>query len=69
MQIEEKMLESQDVADSWKDIKDMRSNLECRLLESEQLLQSMLRRPAELEPKVAQNQLDQAQASVSFVTK
>lgn len=63
------MLESQDVADSWKDIKDMRSNLECRLLESEQLLQSMLRRPAELEPKVAQNQLDQAQASVSFVTK
>lgn len=62
------MLESQDLADSWKEIKDMRSNLECRLLESEQLLQSMLRRPAELEPKVAQNQLDQAQVSVNFVT-
>uniref|UniRef100_A0A8C1U557 Spectrin repeat containing, nuclear envelope 1a n=1 Tax=Cyprinus carpio TaxID=7962 RepID=A0A8C1U557_CYPCA len=61
LQIEEKMLESQELADNWREIKDLRSNLECRLLEAEQLLQSMLRRPAELEPKVAQNQLDQAQ--------
>ncbi|XP_043075052.1 nesprin-1 isoform X1 [Puntigrus tetrazona] len=61
LQIEEKMLESQELADNWREIKDLRSNLECHLLEAEQLLQSMLRRPAELEPKVAQNQLDQAQ--------
>lgn len=63
------MLESQDLADSWREIKDMRSNLECRLIESDQLLQSLLRRPAELEPKVAQNQLDQAQVNHSFMTK
>lgn len=69
MQIEEKMLESQELADNWREIKDLRSNLECRLLEAEQLLQSMLRRPAELEPKVAQNQLDQAQVSDSFVSR
>ncbi|XP_048062412.1 nesprin-1 isoform X1 [Megalobrama amblycephala] len=61
LQIEERMLESQELTDNWREIKDFRSNLECHLLESEQLLQSMLRRPAELEPKVAQNQLDQAQ--------
>ncbi|XP_052391485.1 nesprin-1 isoform X1 [Carassius gibelio] len=61
LQIEERMLESQELADNWREIKDLRSNLECRLFEAEQLLQSMLRRPAELEPKVAQSQLDQAQ--------
>uniref|UniRef100_A0A8C1YUK6 Spectrin repeat containing, nuclear envelope 1a n=1 Tax=Cyprinus carpio TaxID=7962 RepID=A0A8C1YUK6_CYPCA len=61
VKLQEKMLESQELADNWREIKDLRSNLECRLLEAEQLLQSMLRRPAELEPKVAQNQLDQAQ--------
>lgn len=69
MQIEERMLESQELADNWREIKDLRSNLECHLLEAEQLLQSMLRRPAELEPKVAQNQLDQAQVSDSFVSR
>ncbi len=63
------MLESQELANNWRDIKDLCSNLECRLLEAEQLLQSMLRRPAELEPKVAQNQLDQAQVSDSFVSR
>uniref|UniRef100_A0A8C2DGG1 Spectrin repeat containing, nuclear envelope 1a n=1 Tax=Cyprinus carpio TaxID=7962 RepID=A0A8C2DGG1_CYPCA len=67
LQIEERMLESQELAENWREIKDLRSNLECHLLEAEQLLQSMLRRPAELEPKVAQNQLDQAQVSDSFV--
>ncbi|TRY57107.1 hypothetical protein DNTS_023982 [Danionella cerebrum] len=61
LQIEERMLESQEVTDKWKEIKDLRLNLECRLVEAEQLLRSMIRRPAELEPKVAQNQLDQAQ--------
>jgi len=63
------MLESQELTENWREIKDLRSNLECHLLEAEQLLQSMLRRPAELEPKVAQNQLDQAQVSDSFVSR
>lgn len=63
------MLESQELTENWREIKDLRSNLECHLLEAEQLLQSMLRRPAELEPKVAQNQLDQAQVSDNFVSR
>jgi len=63
------MLESQELTENWREIKDLRSNLECHLLEAEQLLQSMLRRPAELEPKVSQNQLDQAQVSDSFVSR
>jgi len=63
------MLESKELTENWREIKDLRSNLECHLLEAEQLLQSMLRRPAELEPKVAQNQLDQAQVSDSFVSR
>lgn len=69
IQIEERMLESQELTENWTEIKDLRSNLECHLREAEQLLQSMLRRPAELEPKVAQNQLDQAQVSDSFVSR
>lgn len=69
IQIEERMLESQELTENWREIKDLRSKLECHLREAEQLLQSMLRRPAELEPKVAQNQLDQAQVSDSFVSR
>uniref|UniRef100_A0AAR2ILP8 Spectrin repeat containing, nuclear envelope 1b n=1 Tax=Pygocentrus nattereri TaxID=42514 RepID=A0AAR2ILP8_PYGNA len=55
----QRMLESQELAESWRAIKGLRSDLEFRLREAEQLLQNMLRRSAELEPKVAQNQLDQ----------
>lgn len=57
------MLESQELADSWREIESLRSDLESRLREAEKFLQSMLRRPADLEPKVSQNQLDQAQVS------
>lgn len=57
------MLESQELADSWREIESLRSDLESCLREAEKFLQSMLRRPADLEPKVSQNQLDQAQVS------
>ncbi|XP_022518839.2 nesprin-1 isoform X7 [Astyanax mexicanus] len=61
IQVEERMLESQELAENWRTIESLRSDLESRLREAEQLLQNMFRRSAELEPKVAQNQLDQAQ--------
>ncbi|KAF4071108.1 hypothetical protein AMELA_G00281340 [Ameiurus melas] len=61
IQVEERMLESQELADSWREIESLRSDLESRLREAEQFLQNMLRRPADLEPMVSQNQLDQAQ--------
>ncbi|MCJ8743979.1 hypothetical protein PDJAM_G00100910, partial [Pangasius djambal] len=61
IQVEERMLESQELADSWREIESLRSDLESRLREAEHFLQNMLRRPADLEPKVSQNQLDQAQ--------
>ncbi|TSR99415.1 Nesprin-1 [Bagarius yarrelli] len=61
IQIEERMLESQELADSWREIESLRSDLEARLREAEKFLQNMLRRPADLEPMVSQNQLDQAQ--------
>lgn len=60
------MLESQELADSWREIESCRSDLEARLREAEHFLQNMLRRPADLEPKVSQNQLDQAQVRVQL---
>ncbi|XP_062858462.1 nesprin-1 isoform X4 [Trichomycterus rosablanca] len=61
IQAEERTLEFQDLTDSWREIENLHTDLESRLREAEQFLQNMLRRPAELEPKVCQNQLDQAQ--------
>lgn len=58
------MLESQELADSWREIESLRSELESHLREAEKFLQNMLRTQADLEPKVSQNQLDQAQVSV-----
>ncbi|KAI5615121.1 nesprin-1 isoform X2 [Silurus asotus] len=61
IQVEERKLESQELADSWREIESLRSDLESRLREAEHFLQNMLRSPADLEPKVSQNQLEQAQ--------
>ncbi|XP_056150129.1 nesprin-1-like [Lampris incognitus] len=61
LQIEERMLLCEEVADSWRDIEEQKADLEVQLRETEQQLQSLARRPAELEPKIAQNQLDKAQ--------
>ena len=55
------MLLCEEVADSWRDIEEQKADLEVQLRETEQHLQNLIRRPAELEPKIAQNQLDKAQ--------
>lgn len=60
-QIEERVLLCEEVADSWRDAEERKADLELQLRETEQQLQSLVRRPAELEPKTAQNQLDKAQ--------
>ncbi|XP_047184446.1 nesprin-1 isoform X2 [Scophthalmus maximus] len=61
LQKEERMLLCEEVADSWRDTEEQKADLEIQLRETEQQLQSLIRRPAELEPKIAQNQLDKAQ--------
>lgn len=61
------MLLCEEVADSWRDAEEQRADLEVQLRETEQQIQSLIRRSAELEPKIAQNQLDKAQVSVQFV--
>lgn len=63
-QIEERMLLCEEVADSWRDMEEQKADLETQLRETEQQLQNLIRRPAELEPKIAQNQLDKAQVCV-----
>lgn len=57
------MLVCEEVAESWRDVQEQRADLEAQLRETEQQLQNLSRRPAELEPKITQNQLDQAQVS------
>ncbi|XP_027896443.1 nesprin-1 isoform X8 [Xiphophorus couchianus] len=61
LQIEERMLLCEEMADNWREIEEQKMDLETQLRETEQQLQSLIRRPAELEPKIAQNQLDKAQ--------
>ena len=51
----------EEVADSWRDVEEQKADLDAQLRETEQQLQNLTRRPAELEPKIAQNQLDKAQ--------
>lgn len=58
------MLLCEEVADSWRDAEEQKADLEAQLRETEQQIQSLIRRPAELEPKIAQNQLDKAQVSL-----
>lgn len=61
------MLLCEEVADSWRDTEEQKADLEVQLRETEQQFQNLIRRPAELEPKIAQNQLDKAQVCVRFV--
>lgn len=58
------MLLCEEVADSWRDAQEQKADLEVQMRETEQQLQSLIRRPAELDPKIAQNQLDKAQVSI-----
>ncbi|XP_026174038.1 nesprin-1 isoform X1 [Mastacembelus armatus] len=61
LQNEERMLLCEEIADSWRDIEEQKADLEVQLRETEQQLQNLIRSPGELEPKIAQNQLDKAQ--------
>ncbi|XP_026197444.1 nesprin-1 isoform X3 [Anabas testudineus] len=61
LQKEERMLLCEEVVDSWRDVEEQKADLELQLRETEQQLQNLIRRPGELEPKIAQNQLDKAQ--------
>lgn len=61
------MLLSEEVADSWREVEEQKADLETHLRETENELQNLIRRPAELEPKIAQNQLDKAQVH-SFIS-
>lgn len=56
----------EEVADSWRDFEEQKADLQAQLRETEQQLQNLIRRPAELEPKIAQNQLDKAQVIVQL---
>lgn len=58
------MLLCEEVADSWRDAEEQKAHLVVQLRETEQQLQSLVRRPAELDPKIAQNQLDKAQVQI-----
>jgi len=55
------MLLCEEVADSWREVEEQQADLRAQLRETDQHLQSLARRPAELEPKIVQNQLDKAQ--------
>ncbi|CAL9692474.1 unnamed protein product [Knipowitschia caucasica] len=61
LQIEDRMILCEETADSWRDIEEHKADLEVQFRETEQQLQTLCRRPAELEQKIAQNQLDKAQ--------
>ncbi|KAJ8270593.1 hypothetical protein GJAV_G00116870 [Gymnothorax javanicus] len=59
LMIEDRMLRSQDLAESWKEVREQKSELASYFQDMEQQLQSLNRRPGELEPKIAQNMLAQ----------
>ncbi|XP_053736179.1 nesprin-1 isoform X10 [Synchiropus splendidus] len=67
LQIEEHMLLCEEVADSWRDVEEQKADLEIQLRETEQQLQILIRSPAELEPRIAQSQLDKAQEFLQHI--
>lgn len=58
------MLLCEEVANNWRDIEEKKAELEVQLRETEQQLENLIRGPAELEPRIAQNLLDRAQVCV-----
>lgn len=62
------MLLCEEVTDSWRDVEEQKADLELQLRETEQQLQNLIRRPGELEPKIAQNQLDKAQVCICHIS-
>lgn len=64
VQIEERMLLCEEVANNWRDVEEQKADMEVQLRETEQQLENLIRGPAELEPRIAQNLLDKAQVCV-----
>ncbi|TSO25166.1 Nesprin-1 [Bagarius yarrelli] len=58
--LEEKIARAQQLADIWREIKEQKQDIFTLFQDMEQQLHSLSRRPAELEPKIALNMLDQA---------
>lgn len=58
------MLLCEEVANNWRDIEEQKAELEVQLRETEQQLENLIRGPAELEPRIAQNLLDRAQVCI-----
>lgn len=61
------MLLCEEVANNWRDIEEQKAELEVQLRETEQQLENLIRGPAELEPRIAQNLLDRAQVCVFII--
>lgn len=61
------MLLCEEVANNWRDIEQQKAELEVQLRETEQQLENLIRGPAELEPRIAQNLLDRAQVRVFII--
>lgn len=61
------MLLCEEVANTWREIEEQKADLEVQLRETEQHLENLIRGPAELEPRIAQNLLDKAQVCFGFV--
>ncbi|XP_019750512.1 nesprin-1 isoform X11 [Hippocampus comes] len=61
LQIDERRLLCEKITDSWRGVEEHKTDLEVQLRETEQQLENLIRCPSELEPRIAQNQLDKAQ--------
>lgn len=61
------MLLCEELANNWRDIEEQKAELEVQLRETEQQLENLIRGPAELEPRIAQNLLDRAQVCVFII--
>lgn len=61
------MLLCEEVANNWRDIEEQKTEMEVQLRETEQQLENLIRGPAELEPRIAQNLLDRAQVCVFII--
>lgn len=64
-QIDERRLLCEKIAESWRGVEEHKTDLEVQLRETEQQLENLIRCPSELEPRIAQNQLDKAQVCMS----
>lgn len=62
-------MRAQELSEGWREILDQKQELASLLQDTEQQLQGLTRRPAELEPKITQNMLDQARVGSTSLTQ